>query len=92
MEHDGWAGSHRQSIGLLLALVALTAGPLALPSTAHAAPPSAASGVAASPAASSAESPSDAALRTSGALAAAVIGTLALAGVFWYLVVRSRRK
>jgi hypothetical protein len=79
-------------MGLLLALVALMAGPLGLPTTATAAPVSAASGIAASPVTPSAESPSDAALRTSTTLAATVVGTVVLVAVFWYLVVRSRRK
>ncbi|MHA6670304.1 hypothetical protein ACX3O0_15700 [Homoserinimonas sp. A447] len=92
MEHDGWAGSHRRNLGLLLALVALTAGPLALPATATATPSSAATGITADTAAPAAESPSDTALRTSSTLAATVIGTVVLVGLFWYLVVRSRRK
>lgn len=92
MEHDGPAESLWHSMGLLLALVALMAGPLGLPATATAAPVSAASGIAASPVAPAAEIPSTAALRTSSTLAATVVGTLTLVAVFWYLVIRSRRK
>lgn len=92
MEHGNRAGSHRQYMGLLLALTALMAGPLAMPATATAATPSAESGITTTSTVPSAETASDTALRTSSTMIGVVLGTVALVGLWWYLIVRNLRR
>lgn len=94
MEHDNWGTSQRQGMAVLLALTALVAVPLAAPAAATAAPiPVSAQALFAQTAAgSTVESPADATVRTTGTLAAVAIGAVALVGLWWYLVVRHRRR
>ena len=81
-----------QAIGMSVALTAALAAPIAPAAAAPAGVPvSSASGVSAVRVEPAAEVPSVDAFRTTGILAGVAIGVVTLVGLWWYLLIRSRR-
>ena len=92
MHHRNSEYPHRQSLALLLAVTSLFATPLVAASPAVAAPVISAES-AVSPARTSAvETPAASAIRTTTALVGVVVGAVVAVGLWWYLVIRNRRR
>ncbi len=94
MRQDNGGFARRQGAGAVLALAALMSGSFATPATASALAAPTSAGYSTAPAAAVVvtETPSERAFRTTSTLAAIVMGTVALVGLWWLLVVRNRTR
>jgi hypothetical protein len=94
MERGNSGTLGRQVLAVLLGLTTVIAAPLGISTAAAAAPSAVGAHSLNSPVAywTTAESPAEVNLRTTRIMAAVAIATLALVGLWWYLVARHRRR